>query len=114
MGRKITPTVIAEQAQDFLMRLNLFKSRGLDDPRLRKELADMFAKPLYIIFENSQLSVKVPSDWKKENITLISKKGRMEETQNYGLMSLISVPGKMVEQILLEDVLKHMRDKEVI
>ncbi|CAM5090681.1 unnamed protein product, partial [Natator depressus] len=110
------PSVEKEVVRDYLEKLDVHKSMGPDElhPRVLKELADVIAEPLAIIFENSWRMGEVPDDWKKANVVPIFKKGKKEDPGNYRPVSLTSVPGKIMEQVLKESILKHLDESKVI
>ncbi|GAB0209602.1 mitochondrial enolase superfamily member 1 [Grus japonensis] len=101
---------------DLLHHLNTHKSMGPDGiyPRVLRELAEALTKPLSIIYQQSWLTGEVPVDWSLENVTPIHKKDQREDSENYRPVSLTLVPGKIMEQIILSAIMRHVQDTQVI
>ncbi|GAB0181346.1 mitochondrial enolase superfamily member 1 [Grus japonensis] len=108
------PTVGEDQIRDHLRKLKVHKSMGPDEMHLwvLRELADEVSQLLSIAFEKLCQSGEVHADEKRGNITPIFKKGKKEGLGNHRLAR--SVFSKIMEQILLETLLRHMENKEVI
>ncbi|GAB0207657.1 mitochondrial enolase superfamily member 1 [Grus japonensis] len=110
-GRQNNPPVVQEEAvHDLLCHLDTHKSMGLDGIHLRvlRELAEELAKPLSIIYQQSWLTGEVPDDWRLANVTPIYKKGPKEDPGNYRPVSLTSVPGKIMEQLILSALTRQV------
>lgn len=90
-----------EMVSDLLHHLDNHRSMGLDGihPRALKELVEVLASTLSIIFQKSRLTMEVPVDWRLANVTPIYKKGRKEDPGNYRPASLTSMPGQVIEKI---------------
>jgi len=56
----------------------------------------------------------VPEDWRKADVTPVFKKGKKKEPGNYRPISLNSIPGKMIEQLILDVIIKQVEEKKVI
>ncbi|KAK4819943.1 hypothetical protein QYF61_015843 [Mycteria americana] len=110
------PIIQEEMVSDLLQHLDTHKSMGPDEihPRVLKELADGLTKPLSIIYQQSWLTGEVPADWRLANVTPIFKKGRKEDPGNYRPVSLTSVPGKLMEQIILSAITRHVENNQGI
>ncbi|GAB0176464.1 mitochondrial enolase superfamily member 1 [Grus japonensis] len=110
------PLVKEDRVREHLGKLNIHKSMASDGmhPRVLRELADVIAMPLSVIFERSWRTGEVPEDWRKANVTLVFKKGKKEDLRNYRSVSLTSIPGKVMEQLILEVISKHVEEKKVI
>ncbi|XP_064032402.1 uncharacterized protein LOC135192945 [Pogoniulus pusillus] len=111
-----SPSDPCEAVRDLLRHLDPHKSMGPDEihPRVLRELAAELAKPLSIIYQQSWLTGEVPEDWQLANVIPIHKKGRKEEPENYRPVSLTSVPGKVMEQVILGAITKHPQDSQGI
>ncbi|KFQ23520.1 hypothetical protein N332_03492, partial [Mesitornis unicolor] len=118
------PIIHEEVVSDLLHHLDIHKSMGPNAiyPRVLRELAEVLAKPLSIIlkkplsiiYQQSWLTGEVPVDWRLANVTPIYKKGRKEDPGNYRAVSLTSVPGKVMEQIILSAITHHIQDNQAI
>ena len=109
---KMPPMIIKEEDISKILRgLKEDKSPGLDriHPRVLKELAFTISKPLCIIFKQSLGSKTVPSSWKEAQISAIFKKGKKCQAGNYRPLSLTSVVCKVMETLVREHIIKHMK-----
>ncbi|GAB0190121.1 mitochondrial enolase superfamily member 1 [Grus japonensis] len=103
------PLVKEDRVREHLGKVDIHKSidpNGLDAEVLWK-LAD-------VIFERSWSTGAVPEDWRKANVTLAFKKGKKEDPGNYSPVSLTSISGKVMEQLILRVISKHVEEKKVI
>lgn len=63
-------------------------------PHVLRKLADVTVKPVLIVFGSSWQLREVPEDWKKANVSSFFQKGKKEDLQNYGLVTLTIMCGK--------------------
>ncbi|KFO90041.1 hypothetical protein N320_03006, partial [Buceros rhinoceros silvestris] len=101
------PIIQEEMVSDLLHHLDMHKSMGQDGihRRVLKELAEVLIKPLPMIYQQSWLSREVPVDWRLANAMPIYKKGQKEDPEIYRPVNLTLVPGKVMEQIILSDMI---------
>ena len=55
---------------------------------------------------------ELPDDWMRANCVPIFKKGKKEEPENYRLVCLTSIPGKILEQIIERSFCKRLENMQ--
>jgi len=76
--------------------LSLIKSSGADG--------------LFTVFHRSSCLNQFPDIWKQAKITPVHKKGSFSEVSNYRPISLLSIPGKLLENQICSIIDTHLQD----
>ncbi|KAF1469936.1 tRNA-specific adenosine deaminase 1, partial [Megadyptes antipodes antipodes] len=113
------PLVEEDQVREYLRTLDMHKSLGPDDLCLLmhsgelRELADVIVRLLPLIFDHGGWE-KFPKTGGKQMCLHSSRKARREDPGNYRLVGLTLIPGKEMEQLILETISRHMKDKKIV
>ena len=79
-----------------------------------RELAEVIAELLSILFERSWQTGEVPEDWSIAKVTAVFRKGKKEDSGNYRPVSPPSVTGKVMKQLILDAISKQSEEKKLI
>ena len=109
-------TITPKQVEKRLAALKPNKATGPDGfpPRMLKELAGPLSKPLSIIMNKSLQEGRLPKIWKTAHVVPIFKKGKKNIAGNYRPVSLTSVICKVMESIVREKLLEHLKHNNLI
>ena len=109
---KITRTGV----QKILEKLDPSKAAGPDGitTRVLRNLSKEVAPILTTIFQHSLKTGQVPTQWKKANVTAIFKKGEHYVPSNYRPVSLTSITCKIMEHILVRNIMSHLEDNKIL
>ena len=76
--------------------------------------SDELVKPLTHIINKSIESGKFPTKWKESKVCPIFKKGDRKLLKNYRPVSLLSVPGMVLERAIGIQMEDHLEEKEIL
>ena len=94
-----------------LAKLEANKAAGADGihPKVLAEAKNELAKPLALLFRKTLVTGTLPNDWKEAHVTPIHKKGCKHDPGNYRPVSLTSVVCKLMESLLRDPIMSHMK-----
>nr|XP_047141279.1 uncharacterized protein LOC124816221 [Hydra vulgaris] len=92
-----------------LEQLDINKSVGVDgvSPYVINKCHSTICKPL-LMFKKSLKEEKVPELWKLANVTPLFKKGEKSDASNYRPISLTSIPCKVLESIIRDEMMNYL------
>ena len=113
---EILKAKIEDMVKEKIRKLKPHSAKGPENitARLLKDNKEALISPLCIIYRKSMSSRKMPEDWRIANVTPIFKKGTKTKAENYRPVSLTSIPCKMFEAIIKDQLINQVLDNPLI
>ena len=91
-------------------------AQGPDDisAEILKLAVEQLVKPLCHIYRLSLTTGEIPNDWRHARVAPIYKKGPTGEAGNYRPVSLTSIPCRILESMIKDDLMKHLMEGKLI
>ncbi|KAK7485512.1 hypothetical protein BaRGS_00023200, partial [Batillaria attramentaria] len=108
--RELPDIIITQDGMKKLLQsLNTHKACGPDNisPRCTEGTGNRTSPCTH---QSSLSTGYIPSDWRDANVIPIFKKGEHHDPSNYRSVSLTSVPGKVLEHIIVSALMKHLEE----
>lgn len=95
-----------------LLLLDINKASGPDNlpPILFKRCATALTFPLFTLFNQSIKTGNMPKLWKLAHVTPIHKSGSTHEVTNYRPISMLSIPAKLLDNIIADELFERYND----
>ena len=109
--------ITRETIKNKLSKLSINKSPGPDKmhPRIFKEIASVLTEPLFMIYNLSIKTGKIPEAWRLASVTAIYKsKGDRHDPNDYRTVSLTSIACRIMESIIRDSILEYMKNNKLI
>jgi hypothetical protein len=98
-----------------LDQLKVDKSPGPDmlHPKVLHEISPAIAPYLKHLFTISMQQAEIPDDWKHSTITVLHKKGKKDNVENYRPISLTCITCKMLESIICDQLMNYFKENNL-
>ena len=108
----ISPLIVRKK----LASIKTSSSPGPDNlhPRVLQEAASSLCVPLSKLFRRSLDEGFFPSAWSLGSVTPVYKKGNKQDPANYRPISLTAIPCKILESIIRDELLGHLRRNNLL
>lgn len=105
-----------QEVEDLINKIKTYKSSAITGltSRLLKDAFQALVPQLTYIFNQSLTTGKFPSLWKKANVVLLHKGSDRLNINNYRPISLLPLPGKLLETIIQRRLMDYLAYNEIL
>lgn len=108
--------ISVEETVKVIEKIEIGKSSAVDrlSARLLKDALSVLPIHLAFLFNLSLDTGIFPSSWKRANVILIPKEGESSDPSNYRPISLLPLPGKLLEKLIHDRLMDYLMTGQIL